>query len=492
MIDLKTYNKTVKLFNKYLLNKKTNIYTLSNPVLSIVNEHSRHTRLLNNKIEYNPFLIFFKFYFFTLPSLVLFFLIKKFFAKKININFKTKTLIFSHLIDKTFLDRNQDYIFGNIFKRINKDISFVYLSALKSHEKDNAQTKNERFNYNYILLNNDYKYVEIKDLFKIFFNCFLERRNLINEAKKKKNLDEKKLFLLAANFSFSSGSIINLIRYYAIFKIINKTKPKNIITTYEGHSLERLIFFASNLNNPKIRRIAYQNTFILKNQNAMFLKLKKHFSPDEIWLSGKIYLNQFKKIFSKTIKISVLGSNRKFKLLKKKDKLKFNKNICLVIPEGFYSTTFDLMKFCIEYSHKFRNIDKFIFRIHPELNINILFKKYPELKNYKNFNIEVSKNFDPKIDLLRSNFCLYRQTTLVSQAILYGLKTFYLVDKQNINVDSIFSIKHWKEYVYSNEDLMKKVEKFNLKKNKLKDLQKAQNLCKKFYTNINYKLIDKL
>ena len=224
----------------------------------------------------------------------------------------------------------------------------------------------------------------------------------------------------------------------------------------------------------------------------MFLKLKKHFSPDEIWLSGKIYLNQFKKIFSKTIKISVLGSNRKFKLLKKKDKLKFNKSICLVIPEGFYSTTFDLMKFCIEYSHKFRNIDKFIFRIHPELNINILFKKYPELKNYKNFNIEVSKNFDPKIDLLRSNFCLYRQTTLVSQAILYGLKTFYLVDKQNINVDSIFSIKHWKEYVYSNEDLMKKVEKFNLKKNKLKDLQKAQNLCKKFYTNINYKLIDKL
>ena len=110
----------------------------------------------------------------------------------------------------------------SIFKRINKDISFVYLSALKSHEKDNAQTKNEKFNYNYILLNNDYKYVEIKDLFKIFFNCFLERRNLINEAKKKKNLDEKKLFLLAANFSFSSGSIINLIRYHAIFKIINK------------------------------------------------------------------------------------------------------------------------------------------------------------------------------------------------------------------------------------------------------------------------------
>ena len=492
MIDLKTYNKTIKLFNKYLLSKKTNIYTLSNPALCIVNEHSRHTRLLNNKIENNSFLIFFKFYFFILPSLVLFFLIKKIFAKKININFKTKTLIFSHLIDKVFLDKNQDYIFGNIFKKNNKDISFVYLSALKSHEKNNSFKKNKKFNYKYILLNNDYKYIKIKDLFKIFSNCLLERSVLIKEAGKRKNIKEKNLFLLAASFSFSSSSIINLIRYFAIFEIINKTRPKNIITTYEGHSLERAIFFSSHLSDPKIKRIAYQSTFILKNQNSMFLKLKKDFSPDEIWLSGKIYFNQFKKIFSTKIKIKVLGSCRKFLLSKETNTLKFKKNIFLVIPEGFYSTTSDLMKFCIQYSHKFKNINKFIFRIHPELNINIFFRKYPELKNYKNFNIEISKNFDPKIDLLRCNFCLYRQTTLVSQAILYGLKTFYLVDKKNINVDSIFLIKLWKEYVYSDEDLMQKIEKFNFQKNKFKHLQKAQNLCKKFYTSINYKLINKL
>ena len=491
MIDLKTYNKATKLFNKYLLGKKTNIYTLSNPVLSIINEHSRHTRLLSKKVEQNSFLIFLKFYFFIFPALVLFFLIKKFFSKKLIVNFKTKTLIFSHLIDKTFLDKNQDYIFGKIFQKINKDVSFVYLSALKSHEKKIFQEK-KKFIYNHILLNNDYKYVNIKDLFKIFFNCLIERRKLINEAKKNNTNNKKKLFLLAANFSFSSSSIINLIRYFTILKIINKTKPQNVISTFEGHPLERLIFFASNKNNPKIKRIAYQNTFILKNQNSMFLKLKKNYAPDEIWLSGKIYYDQFKKIFSKNVKIKILGSSRKFLIPKKINRLKFKKNICLIIPEGFYSTTFDLMKFCIEYSYKYSNIHKFIFRIHPELNINILFKKYPELINYKKFNIEISKNFDPKIDLLRSNFCLYRQTTLVSQAILFGLKTFYLVDKQNINVDSIYSVKQWKEYVYSVEDLMQKIEKFNFRKNKFKDLQKMQNLCKKFYTNINYKLINKL
>ena len=150
------------------------------------------------------------------------------------------------------------------------------------------------------------------------------------------------------------------------------------------------------------------------------------------------------------------------------------------------------MKFCIEYSCKYSNIHKFILRIHPELNINVLFKKYPEIKNYKNYNIEISKNFDPKLDLLRCNICLYRQTTLVSQAILYNLKTFYLIDKNNINVDSIFLIKRWKENVYSSNDLKKKIEKLNFKKNQFKDLQYAKKLCKKFYTEVNYNLINKL
>ncbi len=492
MINLKTYKETTKLFNKYLSNKNTNIYTLSNPLLSIINEHPRHTKLLNTKIVNNSFIIFLKFYFFTLPALVLFFLIKKFLTKKIKININSKTLIFSHLIDTKYLNKNEDYIFGKIFQRKSKNVSFVYLSALKSHKKINSQIKKNRFSKNYILMDNDYKYVNINDLFKIIFNCLIERKKLINEARRKINIKEKNLLLLAANFSFSSSSIINLIRYFTILNIINNIKPKNIITTFEGHPLEKLIFYASYKVDPKIRKIAYQNTFILKNQNSMFMQLKKYYLPNEIWLSGKIYYSKFKNIFSKKIKIKIFGSSRKFSLSKKKNKIKPNNNICLVIPEGFYSSTSDLMKFCINFSKKYSNIKKFILRIHPELNVNILFKKYPELADFKKFNIEISKNFDPKKDFIKCNLCLYRQTTLVSQAILFGLKPFYLVDKGNINVDSIFLLKSWKEYIYSSEDLMLKVKKFNLKKNKFKDLQKAKNLCKKFYTNVDYKLINTL
>ncbi len=492
MIDLKTYNKATNLFNKYLLNNNINIYTLSNPVLSIINEHSTHTRLLKNNFKKNLFIIFIKFYFFTLPILILFFLFKKIISKKINLNFKTNTLIFSHLIDKTYLDKNQDYIFGKIFEKNKKKISFVYLSSLKSHQKKNTQFKIKKFNYKHVILNEDYKYIELKNLIKIFKNCIAERRKLLNEAKNKRNIDEKNLFLLAADFSLSSSSIINLIRFFTIYRIIRETTPKNILTTFEGHPVERLIFFASIMNNPAIKRIGYQNAFILKNQNSMFLKLKNIFLPDEIWLSGTIYLDKFKKIFPKSTKIKVFGSSRKFTALKRNNKLHNKKNICLVIPEGFYSSTYDLMKFCINYSSKYSNVSKFILRVHPELNVNVLFKKYPELIKYKNFNIEISKNFDPVLDFKKCNIALYRQTTLVSQAILFNLKTFYLVDNKNINVDSIFLIKRWKEYVYSEKDLMQKIAKFDLKKNKFKGLQNARKLCKKFYTSVNYNLINKL
>ena len=116
----------------------------------------------------------------------------------------------------------------------------------------------------------------------------------------------------------------------------------------------------------------------------MFLKLKNSFLPDEIWLSGTIYLSKFKKQFSKFIKIKVLGSTRKLILPKTNNKVNLKKNTTLVIPEGFYSSTYDLMKFCINYCSKYSNIHKFILRVHPELNKNVLFKKYPELIKYKN------------------------------------------------------------------------------------------------------------
>ena len=209
MLYLNNYKNITKIFNRYLLKEETNLFTISNPVLTIINEHFNNTRFLNQNINQNLFIIFFKFYFFKLPSIILFFVIKKIFSKKININYKSKILIFSHLIDKIYLDKNKDYFFGDTFKKNKNNISFVYLNALKSHSKKDALNVKNTFKYKYIVLNNGN--IKFINLFKIFFYCLKERKKLIFEARKKKNINEKNYLLLAASYSFSSSSITNLI-----------------------------------------------------------------------------------------------------------------------------------------------------------------------------------------------------------------------------------------------------------------------------------------
>lgn len=90
MISLKDYKFITNIFNKYLLSKNPNIFTLSNPILSIVNEHSNNTRYLKKKVEENFFLIFIKFYLFKFPILIIFFFIKKIFSKKKDLIKKSK------------------------------------------------------------------------------------------------------------------------------------------------------------------------------------------------------------------------------------------------------------------------------------------------------------------------------------------------------------------------------------------------------------------
>ena len=95
-------------------------------------------------------------------------------------------------------------------------------------------------------------------------------------------------------------------------------------------------------------------------------------------------------------------------------------------------------------------------------------------------------------DLKKCNICIYRQTTLVSQAIMNSIKPYYLVDKNNINVDSIYFVKNWREKVFSTRDLFTKVEKFTLSQKRFKGLINAQILCSKLYTKINFSLVNKL
>ena len=63
---------------------------------------------------------------------------------------------------------------------------------------------------------------------------------------------------------------------YKLEDIIKNTKSKNIITTFEGHSWERLFYYFSRKNNPFINCIGFQHTIIFKYQHSLTRLLRKN------------------------------------------------------------------------------------------------------------------------------------------------------------------------------------------------------------------------
>ena len=72
------------------------------------------------------------------------------------------------MIDLKYLDKNHDYIFGKYLKIIKKCFFCILECLKKSSKKKIVNLKIKKFDYKHIIIDEDYKYIELKNLFKIF------------------------------------------------------------------------------------------------------------------------------------------------------------------------------------------------------------------------------------------------------------------------------------------------------------------------------------
>ena len=193
--------------------------------------------------------------------------------------------------------------------------------------------------------------INLFELLNIVKLCMKERKRLLSLIDKSSSILEKKIIYFAASQALSTSTFNNLIFSKKIEKIFYRLNPKSIITTFEGHSFERVLFATAKKTNSKINTIGYQSTLLSKYQNSIFLKLKDKFSPNEIWSSGKISHKILKKKLSDK-KIKNFGSDRFMNIDKNYKKKIFNNKIlkCLILPVGFYDSTYDLFLFSINYN----------------------------------------------------------------------------------------------------------------------------------------------
>ena len=112
------------------------------------------------------------------------------------------------------------------------------------------------------------------------------------------------------------------------------------------------------------------------------------------------------------------------------------------------------MKFCKTYTDKFYNIT-FTIRLHPILKHKLNYYQYTYSKNSQNKKKIIFSNFQkPSQDFIQNEICLYRGTSLIFDAIKFGLTPFYLMKNNEINFDPVSIIK-------KNSNMIKDINEFN-------------------------------
>jgi len=287
-----------------------------------------------------------------------------------------------------------------------------------------------------------------------------------------------------------NGTVTNLRLYEQIQFLVKKIKPNNIVTTFEGHAWERIVFLAARTQSPNIKCISYQHTGIFEHSNSIKIKLHSLYNPNLIYTSGSFSKNELQKQKDLSdIEIIEVGSPRGLISEKNLIPKNNNKNSCLVIPEGFISECNYLFEFSLKCAYLNPKIN-FIWRLHPSLSFDMILngnKKYNNLPS----NIVMSKSSLDK-DIMKCKWVLYRGSSAVFKAISFGLFPIYLNLKKQMSIDPLYKMDKFKLAVNCTKKLNDFILNFEVNTNhKLLEARKIiyKDFCSKQFSEINMKLI---
>lgn len=233
---------------------------------------------------------------------------------------------------------------------------------------------------------------------------------------------KNKAILKAAVKCLSSSTRFNLVLAINIKNYLAHTSIKAIVTTFEGHSWERVVYHVAKKYDAKILCFGYQHAFIFSNQHGAMRRLTSANDPDYILASGEISRNRLFQNGDWSKKEILLigrsiGNYDEVQIDISRDK------VCLVIPEGIESECEILFRYSLNCAKAFPDVE-FIWRLHPIINFSDLRKRYSFLSNLPK-NITLS-HVDLAVDASRARWALYRGSMAVIESSLKGAGPIFL------------------------------------------------------------------
>jgi len=387
-------------------------------------------------------------------------------------NIKSDVLFVSHLTNEKQLSNKDDVYFGSFPNQLSGcgiSSSMSLLRHVKIGKKEILNGWGEgqipRF-----LLNPSLDFLS-------------EIRLYLEQRKSKKQLKfiledlqvDKELARDILCHHLSSGTLNSLRVAQQVADIANQVGAKFIITTYEGHAWERLVYYYARRINPSIKCFGYQHSAVFECQHAIKRPLGAKYNPDVILTSGLIAKDILEQGQLKESEIACVGSPKHLELSAMTSK----KKTCLVVPEGIISECLILFELSLEYAKQHRN-QKFIWRLHPLLSFEKLKKQSSIFKNMPD-NITLSEG-ELDGDIQKCDGVLYRGSTAVVSAINTGLKPiYYQQSSDELSIDPIYTYKEGKSIVCNQEELDLALGQDT----DTKTMQSLQDFAQFFYTPLN-------
>ena len=400
---------------------------------------------------------------------------------------KCDVIFITHFLNKEQAYHNIDNYYGSLMSELVKDGKLKLMVVLKNHTWLTQKKIIKKWNSNLfckIILSRTIGFKKEKEI----VNRLKVSGKFMKSCFQKKPI-EKNIALFAEQFSTSGSSKTALRMHEQIKSIVKKTQPKFLISTFEGHGWERLVFKAAKMENPNVLCIGYHHSVMFPMQLGLTRKYGDGYDPDIIATAGKIGLDWFKAQDSwKNTPINILGSSRS-----SINTLSKNNKICLVCPEGIISETLMLFKLAINAAKKLKKYH-FILRVHPVLKNDKKINKFCNNSNLPD-NVNLSKDLITN-DLNKSKIILYRGSSLVITGVLAGLYPIYFSpNDEKISIDPLSSI-FLKNNVNSFNQLVKKINEMDKIKNirSNSDFMLAKKYCESYFTPISknnfYKIIN--
>ena len=400
----------------------------------------------------------------------------------------TEVLIVSHLANPAQLDTEDDFYFGPLQRLLHeRGLS----STLVFVDHGPAQARRvaipERFASTRFLLP---VVVAPRVEASIWRYCLAVRKALRESARMAGDGFDGRIAELAGRHAIDTGTAANLRLHATLSAVCRTLNPRIVITTYEGDACERIIFHAARSANRRPLCVGYQHTRLLQRAHAIRRSIAAagiDCDPDVILTLGTTshrLLENSERL--RGVRLIPYGTHR-YVDGASQGETGIRRDTCLVLPDADDRECAFLFESALACARRLPHV-KFVLRPHPAVSAELLCARHSLLQNLP-CNVILSTARHLATDLSAARYCLYRGTSAAIQAVLGGVKPFYLARAGELSFDPLFALTQWRETVSSPEEFVVALATTTFNE---EEAQSAKRQCERMMSPIRSAALDEL